>query len=121
MYDESIITTVIAVGVFWNLLSMLVPIAVIVFIVWMTMKSRNQAAVNQFTGFQPAMMDLERLLQAVAQAQGHISPAQRSQFTGAFMRAQSELNQLDALRREQSELRLADMRGQAASLGIFMD
>jgi hypothetical protein len=121
MYDESIITTMIAVGVFWNLLSMLLPIAIVVWIVWMVKRSQRQAAMNRFTGFQPAIMDLERLLQAVAQAQGHISPAQRSQFTGAFMKAQSELNQLDALRREQSELRLADMRGQAASLGIFMD
>lgn len=121
MYEDGVLTALIIYSVISNLWSLLVPAVVVIFIVWMVKKPRAQAAAQQFAGFPAGMTDLERLLQAFAQAQGNISPGERSQLTTAFLKAQNELNQLDALRRQQSELRLADMRGQAASMGIFID
>ncbi|GKS57016.1 hypothetical protein YTPLAS18_05430 [Nitrospira sp.] len=84
-----------------------------------------KAAVDIFAAhqeaFNEAIKQQERLLKQLSKGSGSISARQRNQFSNAFSRAQSELNQLDALRRQQSEMRLADMRGQAASVGLFLD
>jgi hypothetical protein len=40
-------------------------------------------------------MEMQRLLQIMAQSQGNIPAGQRTQFNNLFLNAQNDLNQLD--------------------------
>ncbi|GKS57015.1 hypothetical protein YTPLAS18_05420 [Nitrospira sp.] len=71
--------------------------------------------------FNRALSEQQYILQDMAKTAGRASPGQAQQLSASFMRAQRELNQMDDLRRQQSELRLADMKSQAASVGVFLD
>lgn len=71
--------------------------------------------------FDRALRDQQVLLRNAAPGGRSTTPQLANQFQAAYMRAQSELRHLDDLRRQQSELRLADMTSQAASVGIFID
>jgi hypothetical protein len=117
--DEGFFATVLMISAVWNLLSFLFPVAVILVFVWYLKKANRQ--MTQLSAFTPGIMEMQRLLQIMAQSQGNIPAGQRTQFNNLFLNAQNDLNQLDNFRRQQSELRLADMRSQAASLGIFVD
>lgn len=120
--DDGVLTTLflIVLGIL-NLLSYLSPLLVVFFIVWMIRKPRGGPVVPQPIEYPPGILALQQLLQILAQSSGTISFGQRSQFVNSFLLAQNELNQLDGLRRQQSELRLGDMRTEAASMGIFLN
>ncbi len=98
----------------------LVFAAKIIFIVFVVKKGVDLFQQHQ-AAFESALAEQQRLLGAARTSGGHASPDQQAAFQAAFFKAQRELGQLDALRRQQSELRLADMSSQAASMGIYID
>lgn len=118
--NEGVLSAFLMAGAIWNLLAFLLPLAVMCFIFGMVWKSRKQTALGQPI-LTAGMMDLQLLMEVLAQSSGNISSGQRTQFINAFHQAHNELNQLDDLRRQQSELRLGDMRAEAASMGLFLD
>lgn len=119
--DEGILTTFLIAGVFWNLLTYLFPLAVVLWIIWIARRSWTTHTVVQMPPFAPGLIEAQRLLEILANSRGNISFDQRNHFSNAFQTAQNELSHLDSLRRQQWELRLGDMRTEAASMGIFLD
>lgn len=119
--DEGFLTTMLLFNSISTFLSWLFPLAVGIWVFWMIKKSRKGQVVPQPIEYPPGILALQQLMQVLIQSAGPISSGQRTQFINTFGQAQSELNQLDDLRRQQSELRLGDMRAQAASMGIFLD
>ncbi len=64
---------------------------------------------------------LQQMLQRLGFSGTLPSLGAQQQFMSAWFKARDQLTQLDELRRQQSELRLADLRSQAASAGLFLD
>lgn len=119
--DEGFLTTMLLFNAISTFLSWLFPMAIVIWVFWMIKKSRKGPVVPQPIEYPPSILALQQLLQALAGSPGTISSGQRTQFINAFGQAQNELDQLDGLRRQQSELRLGDMRAEAASMGIFLN
>jgi hypothetical protein len=122
MYDDGLVAYLTSYSMISSLLTLLGPVIFVLLILWAVKKSRAQvhAMLRLYAGSPPVVDDIERLLQALVLAQGNI-PAQRAQLTAAFLKAQNELGQMDALRRQQLDVRLGEIRGKAASLGISLD
>ena len=70
--------------------------------------------------FDQAIREQQALLQNLPRDRRTLTPQVARQFQAAFWKAQSEMRQLDDLRRQQSELRLSEMTSQAAEAGIFI-
>lgn len=64
---------------------------------------------------------LQRLVQRQGGSGSLPSLGAQQQFMSAWFNAQKQLNHMDDLRRQQSELRLSDLRSQAASAGLFLE
>lgn len=118
--DEGFLTTMLLFNAISTFLSWLFPMAVVIWVFWMIKKSQKGRVAPQPIEYPPSILALQQLLQVLAESPGAISSGQRTQFINAFDQAQIDLSQLDSLRRQQSELRLGDMRSQAASMGIFV-
>jgi len=78
----------------------------------------------QWLGLLHAAHQMQTVVDARARQQPRVAaglaPAQAAQFRVAWSKAQMEMNHFDRLSRERADLHLADMKSQAASMGLFL-
>lgn len=70
--------------------------------------------------FELEMQRLQADLGQVRSGAMTVGPQTTQRLAVEFSRAQRELAQMDRLRQESAELKMSAMRGEAASLGIFI-
>jgi hypothetical protein len=117
---ESVIALYVIAALIGGIVSIGLPILVVVMII---KGSRKSAPPPQAT-FDLQMAELIRLLQSLpsaGQGNGPLPPGGlNTQFLNHYSRAQRELDQMDSLRREAAELRMADLKSQAAQHGLYL-
>jgi hypothetical protein len=117
---------------FFTLMFIVVVLSVIggilwwVFVIWLGVKAFK--AISQ--QMDSDLAQLNRLIQQAAAQQAstggqpgagrqNVSPALAQQIALRMSEAQRQLNQMDSLRRQSYETRMAGMQSEAASLGVF--
>ncbi|UWZ85247.1 hypothetical protein [Occallatibacter riparius] len=76
----------------------------------------------QWAGVLEAARQMQSVVNIYARQQpgAAIAAPYAAQFNASWMKAQREMNQLDAIRRERADLYLTDMKSQACSAGLIL-
>ena len=110
-------------GIFWITIIFVLIAGIIGFILkiffwgWLF-----KSAVDYWSPFQKDYDVMQSIMsQYSGSGGGHISSLTQNRFQSALWTAQNHLSHLDDLRRQRGELMMADMKSQAASVGLFID
>ena len=81
-----------------------------------------KSTVDYWSSFNKDYQQMQSVLDQAYQFGSNEMPSHiRDQFSSAMWKAQNDLSHLDQLGRQRGDLMMADMKSQAASLGIFVD
>lgn len=107
--------------IFFAIGAAMVGLAVKILVFGFLLKAGAKAYQQHQQRFDRSADQLQQLLLRQGGSGSLPSLGAQQQFMSAWFNAQNQLGQLDDLRRQRSELRLADLRSQAASAGLFLD
>ncbi|MGD1967817.1 MAG: hypothetical protein PVH74_17225 [Desulfobacterales bacterium] len=81
-----------------------------------------KSTVDYWSAFSKNYRQMQSVIDQASQVRSNKIPHHiHNQFSSAMWKAQNDLSHLDHLRRQRGELMMADMKAQAASVGIFVD
>ena len=81
-----------------------------------------KSTVDYWSAFNKDYRQMQSVIDQASQVRSNKIPYHvHNQFSSAMWKAQNDLSHLDHLRRQRGELMMADMKAQAASVGIFVD
>ena len=110
-------------GIFWMFVIFMLIAGIIGFTIkvifwgWVV-----KSAVDYWSSFNKDYQQMQSVIDQASRIEENQLPSHiHNQFSSAMWKAQNDLSHLDQLRRQRGELMMADMKAQAASVGIFVD